>query len=457
MTGPEPSKNSTAPSRPEVDAMEHWIIVGAGSAGCVLANRLSADGTRSITLIEAGPDLVEGQVPPAIDGPNFIHALGLADRTYPDLLARRTPASEPIVYRRGRGVGGSSAVNAMVALRGSPAIYAQWGWHDLDELWDQSAIPESVAAQHELGAVDRALLQASANARQAPLTRRDGRRISSAEAYLWPATGRSNLTTLTDTAVNHVLIANYKACGVQLEDGTELAADHIVIAAGAIHSPALLLRSHVAVAGIGEGLQDHPAAMLTLQLRPDAGEVESSLPIASLLEIPVGDDLIQLLPMNVLGPEAPGFGGLLVALMTPTSTAGIVTIDDSGSPVVDFHLLDDQHDLELLTQAVRHGLDLLGQPAFADIVQQVYIDDVGSTADSLSTDEAIATWLRGNCADYVHASSTCAMGTVVDDHFAVVGYQGLFVCDASVFPSIPDVNTHLPTTLAAERFARIHC
>lgn len=439
---------------------EHWVIIGAGSAGCVLANRVSADGSRLVTLIESGPDLVAGSVPSAIEGASFIHALALPDRTYPDLLARRTPDSELAVYRRGRGIGGSSAVNAMVALRGNPAIYERWGWHDLDPLWQRMEIPEIVAEAHEVGAVDHALLAAHDAARLVPLTRREGRRVTSAQAYLWPALDRPNLSTLVNTAVDHILISDRKATGVRLTDGTELAADRVVVASGAIHSPALLLRSNVDTPGIGHSLQDHPAAMLTLRLRQqgDLDNVQSKrLAIASVLEIEIDDDLVQFLPMNALGREAPGYGGLLVALMTPTSNAGTVAIASNGSLQIDFRLLHDSHDLDRLTRGVRRALELVRHPAFEEIIEQVYIDDLGSTADSLTTDGAIGDWLRRRCADYVHATSTCAMGTVVDERYAVVGYEGLFVCDASVFPSIPDVNTHLPTTLAAERFARMHC
>ncbi len=83
----------------------------------------------------------------------------------------------------------------------------------------------------------------------------------------------------------------------------------------------------------------------------------------------------------------------------------------------------------------------------------MYIDALGTTSAALSDDASIERWVRGAVGDYVHASSTCAMGTVVDDDGRLVGYDGIFVCDASVFPSIPDVNTHLPTTMLAERLS----
>jgi choline dehydrogenase-like flavoprotein len=154
--------------------------------------------------------------------------------------------------------------------------------------------------------------------------------------------------------------------------------------------------------------------------------------------------------MNHLGAEVPGFGLLMVALMTPTGMSGTVTIDAAGDPVINFDLLADQRDLDALVAGVRLALDVVRRPAFTEIVDQVYIDGFGTTVDALTDDVTIATWVRRNIADYVHATGTCGMGRVVDEHGAVTGHSGLYVCDASVFPSIPDVNTHIPTTLLAE-------
>ena len=103
-----------------------WIVVGAGSAGCVAARRLH-DAGHCVVLIEAGPAFEPGGVPGPIDGDDSFAALGVAERTYADLLARRTAHGPETRYLRGRGVGGSSAVNAMVALRGDPARYRSWG------------------------------------------------------------------------------------------------------------------------------------------------------------------------------------------------------------------------------------------------------------------------------------------------------------------------------------------
>ena len=429
-----------------------WVVVGAGSAGCVVASRLSEDPERTVVLVEAGPDLRPGEVPPGIASTDALAAVAVDGRTWPDLVATRVAGSAPSRYLRGRGVGGSSAINALVALRGSSAQYERWGWDDIDDMWQQCRIPEELAHPDELGPIDRALLSAEADAAPVPLTRRAGRRVSSAEAYLWPASDRPNLDVRAGSQVDRIQFVGRTASGVRLVDGSEVGADRVVLCAGALHSPAILLRSGVDTPGVGDGLQDHPSVPLTLRYRPDAAPAGGGLVAATVLQR--GD--LQVLPMNHLGGDHTGHGLLLIALMRPVGHSGTVRLaseDPTASPVVDFDLLSDPSDVERLRAGVRLGLAITRSDPFEEILDDVLIDAVGTPADTLTTDGEVDRWLSTVTGDYVHATGTCAMGAVVDADAAVVGYDGLHVCDASVFPSIPDVNTHLPVTMLAERLS----
>lgn len=445
---------SYSPSVGPIDpgGRQTWVVVGGGSAGCVLAGRLSQHPGVSVTLLEAGPDLSSDDLDGPLGGPDFLAALDVPGRTYEALEATRTTGGPLSHYRRGRGIGGSSTVNAMLALRGDAALYRSWGWHDTDAAWEAMGIPEDEVAPPELGAVDRALLAAAPDAELARLTRRDGRRVTSAEVSLWPALDRANLVVRADSLVDRVVFDGRRAVGVRLADGTVVAADRVVLAAGAIHSPAILLRSQVDTPGVGVGLQDHASAPLTLQLAQGYAGVPGSLAVGAVLQ----RGPLQYLPMNHLGSSAPGLGLLMTALMLPRGRAGTVRLasdDPFIDPVVDFALLDDPADVATLATGVRVALDLLAAPSFREIVDEVYVDAFGNTAATLSNDRSIERWVRSAVGDYVHASSSCAMGAVVDDDGRLHGYDGVFVCDASVFPTIPNVNTHLPTTMLAERLS----
>ncbi len=426
---------------------EHWVVVGGGSAGCVAAARLSADDARRVTLLEAGPDLAEGAVPDAVSGPDFFVALAAPGRTHDGLVAARTAGGMRRPYRVGRGLGGSSAVNAMIARRGDPARYRSWGWHDTEHLWDRIALPVEPADPHELGAVDRALLAADAHSERALLTRRNHRRVTSAEAYLWPARTRENLMIRADSPVRRIVLDRRRAVGVVLDDGTEIGADRVVLAAGAIHTPALMLRSGVDTPGIGLGLQDHPSAALTLELRDRT--YPGGLAAGAIAEY----DGVQLLALNHLGPDAPGLGMLMVAVMAPHGRAGTVSVGpgDDGPPIVDLGLLDDDRDVATLVRGVRRALDLLDADVFREQVAAVHIDEHGTTSAALADGDELVAWARTATGDYVHAAASCAIGAVLDDAGAVRGYEQLYVCDASAFPAIPDANLHLPTTMLAER------
>lgn len=429
------------------------IVVGAGSAGAVLAARVSARPEVSVTLLEAGPDHRAADTPASISGRSFVAAKDEPGRFWPALWARRVRGQESRLYTRGRGVGGSSAINAMVALPGVPADYDDWvqrygcvgwGWADMAPWFARTALTLNPAPRTEWGALNRAMAAVWGDtATGVPLTRDTaGRRVSVNDAYLEPVRGRPNLRIIGDTLVDRVLFAGRRAVGVRTAAGDELEADLVVVSAGAIHSPAVLLRSGVDTPGVGEGLQDHPSFPIAIARREPADL--GGLAIATLARLPgaEGADDLQVLPIEHVDPALADLALVMAAAMRVHSR-GRVTLrssDPLADPQVEFDLLSDERDVAAVQRAIDAAEQLLDHPACRAVGEVLPYDrsDAG---------------VRAAVGDYVHAGGTCALGTVVDTECRVRGYEGLMVCDASVLPVLPRANTHLPTVAVAERVA----
>jgi choline dehydrogenase/5-(hydroxymethyl)furfural/furfural oxidase len=290
----------------------------------------------------------------------------------------------------------------------------------------------------------------------------DGHRVSAADIYLNRARQRSHVQVMCDVLVDRVAIENDQAVGVILADGTFIAATEVVVAAGAIHSPAILLRSKIDRPGIGQGLQDHPSAPLTISLAESCSPHELAVTTLARFTSGFAPADLQLLPIDHLGHSSEGYGLLSVALMLSRSRGHIALAspDPLIDPVVSFNLLADERDIEALTVGVDVARHLLDLPSLKRVASEVFIDDVGTPLSALgdSADE-IAAWLTSRTGDYVHAAGTCAMGesanekAVVDMVGRVHGVKNLRVCDASIFPMLPRANTHLPVMMAAELIA----
>jgi choline dehydrogenase-like flavoprotein len=351
-----------------------WVVVGGGSAGCVVAGRLAEAG-HDVTLVEAGATR-----PPV--RASFFDTMDAPGALFPG----------PFV--RGRGLGGSGAVNGMVATPGDMAQYESWGWSDAAEALARVRVPIEPATA--LGPIDAALLAAAPDARVADLTAKDGRRVTSADVYL------DGVTLRTGAMAAAIERDGTRASGVRLDDGDVVGADAVAVAAGVIGTPALLRDSGCTHPALGLGLRNHVGLPVTLRLQPAvAATIDVHGPVTGGI-LRRGD--VQVTAMNHLGPTTPGHAMLLAITL-------------SG---------DDHPDARAVLE------ELLAAPPFADLVEGAVFDAPGGVH---------------------HATSTCRMGDVVDDDGRVDGFANVHAVDASVFPDVPRANTYLPTLMLAERLA----
>jgi len=515
----------------------HYIVVGAGSAGCVLAARLTEDPSVNVLLLEAGPPDSKREIKiPAAFSRLFLSEVDWKYYT----------ASEPhldgreVYWPRGKTLGGSSSMNAMIYMRGSPLDYDEWERLG-NEGWSWEAVlpyfkkaehnergpstlhggdgPLNVADLRYVNPLTRAWLAAAADCGlpanddfNGPaqdgvgllqVTQKRGARFSAADAYLKPAQRRPNLKVVTDAEVAKVVLEDGRAAGVRFRvDGgvrTEAAEREVILAAGAVNSPKLLLLSgvgpgaHLAehgvsvvrdLPGVGRNLQDHFAVgiqyasrlpvslaasesrrelvrwllrrrgMLTSTVMEGNGFVRSrpELP-APDLQLAFGPALYSGDPTETIKDHGFSTG---VFLLRPKSVGEVKlrSPDDAMDPVIHANYLSDSGGEDLRT--VIWGLKLCRRIAGGRAFDAYRGDEIQPGA-RVQDDEGWAAHVRAEGTTIYHPVGTCKMGSdrmaVVDDQLRVHGLKGLRVVDASIMPLIVRGNTNAPVIMIAEKAA----